>query len=298
MSKSLVIGIDIGGTNTKMGLVDRTGKVSEFLSFPTQKSFQEWLTYIKPIINHWITNFYIKGIGIGAPNGNHQTQKIENPVNLPWEEVKIVEIFNQEFQLPTHVDNDANLAALAEKYFGVAQNCQNFFVVTLGTGFGSGIFVHDKVLRGAHGIGGEAGHMCLYPNGRKCSCGGLGHLEAYVSIRGIEETYFELNQKKLNVNEILELWKNRDQSIYSTVQTTAKHFALGLCQMINLFDPEIIIVSGGISHLGQEFIDMTWKELHPLLTLSQYRPELIISEPGKNYGAIQGASILIYENHH
>ena len=192
MNKIVSVGIDIGGTNTVYGFIDEAGTVLEYEEIstrgdqPIEDLVERLDSRIKLFFNN-NSNLNLKGIGIGAPNGNHYNGKIQTPPNPSWGDVHIVSIFEEKFNCNTILTNDANAAALGEKKFGVAKNMNDFVVITLGTGLGSGIFSGGNLLYGHDGFAGEMGHVSIDANGRKCNCGSRGCLESYASATGIKK---------------------------------------------------------------------------------------------------------------
>ena len=203
----LAIGIDIGGTTTKFGVVDAEGNILEQDRISTTK-YEDVNLFINdldskltPMIqrNGGVTNFI--GIGVGAPNGNYYSGTIEYAPNLNWKGiVPIAELIHKKIGLPTKLTNDANAAAVGEMQYGYAKGIKHFICITLGTGVGSGIVIDGKIVLGNDGFAGECGHTTLVPEGRVCGCGALGHLEAYCSAPGMKRTAFEL-LVKYNAND-------------------------------------------------------------------------------------------------
>lgn len=193
------IGIDIGGTNTKLGVVDQNGNVLKHDRFNTA-DFTDYNSYLKEFIIRikaimQSVDGECVGIGIGAPNGNFYKGTIDNPPNIAFAkgDLPIVESVRSELGLRhIYLTNDANAAALGEKIYGGAKNLEHFIMITIGTGLGSGVIVNGELLYGADGAAGELGHICAVPNGRLCNCGNRGCLETYVSANGIKRTFFEL----------------------------------------------------------------------------------------------------------
>ena len=198
MNNTYAIGIDIGGTNTDMGLVRNDGTIIARSNIPTN-AYTELEPYIRDMmasIDKMMSDAgiaQIEGIGIGAPNGNFYTGCVDNAPNLT---IKGVLNFEQEIHkymdVPVVLSNDANAAAYGEMVYGGAKGLDNFIMFTLGTGVGSGIVIDGKLVHGSTGAAGELGHSILIPGGRKCSCGREGCLETYTSARGIVQTYREL----------------------------------------------------------------------------------------------------------
>ncbi|MCK5465358.1 MAG: ROK family protein, partial [Bacteroidales bacterium] len=197
--KKVVAGIDIGGTFTKLGIVDQEGKVYAETSISTVRhkdvdNYMEHLARaVRKLLGEQEGKLELAGIGIGAPNGNYYRGVIEYAPNLNWKGmIPFVEMFKAHFDIPIVLTNDANAAALGEMMYGGARNMTDFIVITLGTGLGSGIVVNGKVVYGHDGFAGEMGHVTVVENGRQCGCGKKGCLEAYVSATGIVRTVYEL----------------------------------------------------------------------------------------------------------
>jgi glucokinase len=197
-SKKVVLGIDIGGTNTKFGYVDRTGNCLATSSMPThaQQPAEEFFSRLqresKQLFEKLSKEYRFIGIGIGAPNANYYKGTIEHPPNLSWGFVDVRAEMGKYFDIPLAITNDANAAALGEMLFGAARGMKDFIVITLGTGLGSGIVANGDLIYGADGFAGEIGHTIVDPDGRQCGCGKRGCLEAYCSATGLCRTVQEL----------------------------------------------------------------------------------------------------------
>lgn len=211
MNNTYAIGIDVGGTNTDLGLVRNDAKIVARRSIPTG-NYTEMEPYVRDImtlisemadqgdpemgVSHIALN-ELTGIGMGAPNGNFYTGCVEWAPNLPMKGLlKFEEEFHKYVSIPVVLSNDANAAAYGEYVYGGARGMDHFIMITLGTGVGSGIVVDGKLVHGSTGTAGELGHNILIPGGRQCSCGRKGCLEAYTSARGIVQTYVELRAAK------------------------------------------------------------------------------------------------------
>lgn len=261
MSNNYKLGIDIGGTNTVFGIVNQSGEIIFTGSFSTGL-YNDPFLLIKDIYQSYLhfskkNNIYIDGIGIGAPNGNFNNGCIEFAPNLLWgEKIPIAEMFSSIFQLPVKLTNDANAAAIGEKIFGGATCMNDFVVLTLGTGLGSGIFVNGKIIHGKHGFAGEFGHTKCSESNRTCTCGKIGCVETYVSSRGIIQTFNELyfaNKGKMNIEEIstkkiYNLAVEGDIIAKETLSITAKYLGDSLSNLILILDPEAIFLFGGIAN--------------------------------------------------
>ncbi len=300
-SKRLAVGIDIGGTNTSIGVVDREGNVlyekkppvitpsksenpegSKLKSEEILNKFIETLvTEIKIAINtvkKINSDIEIEGIGIGAPNANFYTGTIEHAVNLPFVGViHFAELLKKHFPDCSIVKltNDANAAALGELIYGGGQTMKNFVLMTLGTGVGSGIIVNGDLVYGHDGFAGEIGHITVVPGGRLCGCGGLGHLEAYCSAPGMVRTAFELLAKyganssslanysynQLTSKIIFDEAMKGDPIANETFEVTGNYFGEGLADVVHHLSPEAIFLFGGPVAAGDILITPTRNSL-------------------------------------
>lgn len=297
--KELVLGIDIGGTNTKYGFVNQKGEVLFESKTPTNSKipFHEytqtlWDKILKDFKNY-SNDFKLTAVGVGAPNANSLNGKIENPPNLEWDEASLVSDFSKVMQLPIKLENDANIAAVGERKFGKGKNFDHFIVITLGTGIGSGTYINGELFTGSHALGSEAGHLTIFPGGRKCGCGGLGHLECYGSVRGIKQTCQEILGVDLKFAEISERFHAGDKTIDEVIKQTAKYLAIGLSSMNTLLSPEAFILAGGVSTLGERFRQAIITE-YKKVVYAPFRDnsQILLSDIGSEYGAILGAASL------
>ncbi|MGO4918036.1 ROK family protein [Maribacter spongiicola] len=270
MSQEVVLSIDIGGTFTKVGLVNREGKVLDKIVFKTnaQNPFSNFMEKLKleaeALIFKWNDEIQILSIGVGAPNANSYTGQIENPPNLKWGGITpIKKIIQQTFDLPVSLDNDANAAALGEMLYGTAKGMKNFVALTLGTGLGSGIIVNGKLLIGEHGTAGEIGHVNVDPAGRMCNCGLQGCLETYASVTGIKRTVFELmadrcedsplrkiNFEEMTGTDISDAALKGDIIALTAFEKTGEILGSKMADTVAHLDPEAFILSGGLSKAG------------------------------------------------
>ncbi|MFN5133905.1 MAG: ROK family protein, partial [Chitinophagaceae bacterium] len=199
MIKDFAVGIDIGGTNTKFGIVDRKGNILEQSRMRTdahenaEEFIDELYTNLSPMIANHGGNEKFKGIGMGAPNGNIYTGTIEYAPNLKWKGIiPMAEMVEKKFGLSARLTNDANAAAMGEMMYGVAKGMKHFITITLGTGVGSGIVIDGKIVVGHDGFAGELGHVIVRHGGRlHKGTGAYGSLEAYASATGVRETAIE-----------------------------------------------------------------------------------------------------------
>jgi len=270
MAKKVVLAIDIGGSLTKIGLVNRSGKILKKRVFRTnaKEPFGIFVDKLEAEIQILITALDIShklvSIGIGAPNANSHTGNIENPPNLKWGPLTpISKVIGEMLKLPVVLANDANAAALGEMKFGTAKGMKNFVVLTLGTGLGSGIISDGKLLIGEHALAGEIGHVNVDPEGRQCNCGLQGCLETYASVTGIRRTVFELVAKMVEDSPLrgisFEDMTGEDISnaalagdiiAIKAFNKTGEILGGKIADIVAHLDPEAIILSGGLSKAG------------------------------------------------
>lgn len=316
MSKiEVTLGIDIGGTNTKLGFVDREGYTLAEISVPTHAD--KPATVFVPHLHETIQNLWkkltveveLRGIGIGAPNANYYKGTIERPPNLRWgDEVKLVAMIKEYYNVPIVITNDANAAALGEMKYGVAQGMKNFIMITLGTGLGSGIVVNGDLVYGHDGFAGELGHTIVNYNGRDCGCGRKGCLETYVSATGICRTVYKLladhtvesemrhvSFEDLSADMISESALRGDKIALEAFDYTARILAMKLADAVAHTSPEAIILFGGLTRAGQNLFVPLQKYFEGFL-LNIYKNKIKILRSGimdKNV-AVLGASALIW----
>jgi len=301
--EKVAIGIDIGGTNIEIGIVDKAGGLKFSFRWKTKEfeTVNKLVLRLKTSIESLLIEYDWKiiGIGIGAPTANFYTGAIEFAPNLPWQGiVPLQKMIYEATEIPTKLTNDANAVAHGELFFGAGRTKNHFVVVTLGTGLGSGIVVDRKVLYGHHGLAGEFGHVQVESQGRLCNCGRKGCLETYVSIRGIEQTYKELGgTRDLNPRDIYILAQQGDKIAFETYQYTAKILGNKLADFVHLFDPEAIFLYGGVANAYPLLIPEAQKEMDKnLLEAFVGKVKILPSELLDKKGAILGAAALIWQD--
>ncbi|MDN5214493.1 ROK family protein [Fulvivirgaceae bacterium BMA12] len=317
----VVIGIDIGGTITKFGLMTATGKVVFHDNMPTT-GFSGFDEYFKALTDKLSlackkTASQVLGVGVGAPMGNFIEGSIDMATNLGWgKKVPVAGRFSEFFNKPAYLVNDATAAAIGEKTFGLAKKMDDFLLITLGTGLGCGIYVNGKLLHGKHGYAGELGHVTVIPEGRKCNCGRLGCLETYVSASGVMKSVREFKTKKGFENSVL-----HDEAAYPDSKAVARAAANGdplaeyifeftgevlassLANVIAMFNPEAIIFSGGLANAGSLLIGpleqfLSRKVLHNLRGKTKIYVSKLDSEKIAVLGAASYAWQMIEEHSH
>ena len=313
------LGIDIGGTNTVFGLVDRNGSVLVKKSILTmsQNPVKELLDRLFFDVSVWESEMNdgvkLAGIGIGVPNGNYHTGMINpNPPNLGtyWDSLDLVNTIKYYRDLPIIVTNDANAAAIGEMHFGAAKRIRDFVVITLGTGLGSGIVVNGNVLYGHDGSAGELGHIVIENNGRMCECGKSGCLEMYVSSKGLDLTVkefkarypddtflYNLPDKKVDGKEMDDAFDRGEERAREIYNYIGGILGIGLAQAATILSPEAFIFYGGISNAGDRLLKPALASMNENL-LSQQKGKITLKLSGLPDGeaGILGATSLIWDN--
>ena len=265
----MVLGIDIGGTNTEFAVVDSTKGIVHVERIKT-KSHNSFLNYIESftdIIKDLTKKFKISSIGIGAPNFDSGSNTF-CPVNFNWSDVSpfnLEQHLEHEVSIPTSVVNDANAVALAENRYGIGRNVNSFIIITIGTGLGAGIVINNHLFDGSYGYAGEFGHTKVEGIDRTCNCGGVGCLETVVSANGIKRTIAEKLKLKSpkeapHVKSVFEKAKKGDVVCKETLEYTFKVLGKKLSDLIHILTPEAIIFCGNISKSLETYIPLIKRE--------------------------------------
>ena len=314
MKTEVTLGIDIGGTNTVFGFVDREGKCVAESFIPTNAwedapfLFERLFYSINELLKSISDKYQLIGVGIGAPNANYYKGTVELPPNLKWEIVNVVELVKRYSPLPAAITNDANAAAIGEMEFGAAKGMKDFIVITLGTGLGSGIVANGSLIYGNDGFAGEIGHTIVDLNGRQCGCGRKGCLETYVSAPGIKRTVFELlasstkdsilrdfNFRELTAKMISDAALKGDVIALEAFEYTGKILGLKLADVVAHFSPEAIILFGGLANAGELIFRPTQKYMEEyMLNIFKNKVKLIPSGMPEGNSAVLGAAALIW----
>lgn len=257
---SYFIGVDIGGTKTAMGIVDKEGTILAKKIIPTnlavspEQMIRDICNDLNELINQTPLSIKeIEGIGIGAPGPLDPAKgEITSPPNLPnWINIRIVDIFKEYFELPVILENDANAATLGEKWVGAAQNNNHFVYMTISTGIGAGLFLDGNLVTGTRGNAGEIGHVVVDPSYGKCKCGQLGCLEHIASGTSIARIASEKLKRTLTTKEVFELYEAEHKDIVPLIDAIFQKIGIGCVALINMFDPEKIVIGGGVSNVGE-----------------------------------------------
>ncbi len=309
--KTYTIGLDIGGTSSKFGIVDSQGNILEQGRMETCRNadpldfVQRIAQVLLPLIERYGRKDF-KGIGIGAPNGNFYSGCIELAPNLQWKGiVPMQKMLAEALSLPAILTNDANAAAMGEMIFGGAKGMKDFIIITLGTGLGSGIVVDGKILYGKSGIAAEMGQLIVEKDGRLCGCGRRGCLETYASATGIVKTVslaLEKGEKSslagvspLTSAQITIAAEAGDKLALRSFEETGEILGLALANAVAFSSPEAIFLFGGLAHAGEFIIGPTRKAFEENLhNIYQGTVRLLPSSLVDADAAILGASALLY----
>jgi glucokinase len=314
-SGDVVIGVDIGGTNTSVGIVGEEGRLVLKSTFPTggrgdagefvgrlSRTIREMLGEIPPEVT-------LRGIGMAAPAANCRTGIVESPANLNWGSVNLVAMVREYFDVPVAITNDANAALLGEMAYGVARGMSNVIMITLGTGLGAGIAVDGNLVQGENGAAGEFGHITMDVDGRCCGCGRRGCVEAYVSASGLRRTVFELLAERLDESElrtisfdsltaqtVSQLARDGDTTARAAFAVTGEYLGRLLANLAAAFDPEAFVLFGGLVNAGDLLVGPAQRafEKHALKR-SRDRVRILVSAVNDGQAAVLGASRLVRE---
>jgi glucokinase len=315
MAKQVTVGVDVGGTNTAIGVVDQEGNVLAKTSIPTDKytDANDYLKYVADNIKELLKetpDVEVAGIGMGAPNGNFYKGTIEYAPNLSFEGViNVVDILKTHFEYEhIYLTNDANAAAIGEMVYGGAKGMNDFFMITLGTGVGAGVVSSGKMTYGNTGFAAELGHMVLEPGGRKCGCNKRGCLETYCSAGGIKKTLFELiindgysssltnkSYDDITSKDIFDAAEAGDAAAIETFRLTGERLGTQLADYIAFVEPEAIFLFGGPTQAGDYIIKPIEKAMNDhCLPIFKNNVKLEISHLKPGDAAIVGASALVW----
>ena len=313
----MFLGIDIGGTTTKLGVADAGGNLLLEASFCTiaYSTAKQFLGALNGEINRIRTllDQSLLGIGLGAPSANYHTGIIENAANLGWKgKVNIKERLEESTGLKVMVTNDANLPAIGEMTYGDARGMRNFITISLGTGLGSGLVCHGKLVGGHHGMAGEFGHTCAVENGRVCGCGRKGCLETYVSATGLKRTVIELlstykdhysplteiSFNELTARQITEAAMEGDHIAIKAFECTGQILGRKLADLVCITDPEAVFLVGGMAKAGELLFNPTRKAFRKDM-LNNYESNLEIKPSSLPLDklSLMGACGLISQGH-
>ena len=317
MDSTFVDGIDVGGQTSKIGVVDARGTVLAQTVIRTDTNEEvapfiaELSEAVRKVIKEAGVEGSVRGIGVGAPNGNYYTGTIENAPNLRWGRCKVefAKLLSEAMEgLPVALTNDANAAAVGEMTYGAARGMKNFIMITLGTGVGSGIVINGEVVYGHDGFAGELGHTAaVRNNGRYCNCGKTGCLEAYCSAMGVARTareWLELsdepsvlrNLDTIASKDVFDAAKDGDKLALKIFEYTGKILGRSFADFIAFSAPEAIVLFGGLAR-AKEFLLAPMEQAmnENVLSLWKDKVKIVFSQLKESDAAILGASALAWE---
>ena len=317
MNSSYVVGIDVGGQTSKIGVVDARGTVlaQTVIRTDTYDTVEPYIAElaeaVKKVIAEAGVEGKVRGIGVGAPNGNYYTGTIEAAPNLAWghNRVEFAKLLSEAMGgLPVALTNDANAAAVGEMTYGAARGMKNFIMITLGTGVGSGIVINGEVVYGHDGFAGELGHTtAVRNNGRSCGCGRSGCLEAYCSAMGVARTareWLELSDEpsllrncdNIASKDVYDAAKEGDKLALKVFEFTGKILGRSLADFIAFSAPEAIVLFGGLARAKEFLTEPILEAMNGnVLNLWKNKVELVYSQLKESDAAILGASALAWE---
>jgi glucokinase len=315
--EALSIGIDIGGTGTKFGIVDRNGNLLFSSEISTRdhakvESFIDELhRHLSALIEKAGGSGRMRGIGVGAPNGNYYSGTVEYAPNLPWKGIiPLAKLIQDKFQMPTVLTNDANAAAIGEMMYGAAQGMKDFIMITLGTGVGSGIVANGKLIYGHDGFAGELGHTIIIPHGRyHQGTGKKGSLESYASATGVKLTAIEMLEKskepsllrqfpqdELDSKKVYDAAIAGDKLAKDIFDFTGEILGMALANFVMFSSPEAIILFGGLTKSGDLILKPTREHMETnLIQVFQNKVKILVSHLKESDAAILGASALVWD---
>ncbi len=318
MDMPYVVGVDVGGQTTKLGVVDMRGQVlaQTVIRTDTYDSVEPYIAElaeaIKKIIADAGVEGQVRGIGMGIPNGNYYTGEIENAVNLKWGntgKVPVAKLLKDQMgDIPVALTNDANAAAMGEMTYGAARGMKNFIMITLGTGVGSGIVVNGEILYGHDGFAGELGHTCaVRHNGRLCNCGKKGCLETYASAMGVARTareWLDMSDQpsslrsldNITSKDVYEAAKEGDALALKIFEFTGTMLGQSFADFVEFSAPEAIVLFGGLARARKFLLEPIEKALNEnVLSLWRDKVKIVFSQLKDSDAAILGASALAWE---
>ncbi|RYE24074.1 MAG: ROK family protein [Sphingobacteriales bacterium] len=312
MAQEYALGIDIGGTNTTFGIVDKRGNIVEKGHMETSGNtvgqyIEALKVAVQPLIDKVGRN-YITAVGVGAPNGNFYTGEVVNAANLPWKgAIPFAKLLSDALNLKVTITNDANAAALGEMMYGAAKGMRDFIVVTLGTGVGSGFVANGQLIYGHDGFAGELGHVIAVRNGRTCGCGRKGCVERYSSATGIvitaeewlaerkDESLLRNVSGKLTAKSIGDAAEQGDALALEIFEYTGRILGETLADVVAITSPQAIIFFGGLAKAGKLILGPVARHMEDnLLSIYNNKISILSSDLPNTDAAILGASALAW----
>lgn len=317
MAEKYAIGIDVGGTNTKFGVVNKNGEIliQDRIKTNEKENVEGFIEVLaeklQPMIDQYGGPEAFVGIGMGAPNANYYQGTIEYAANLKWKGIiPMADIMEEKFKIQTKLTNDANAAAVGEMQYGIAKGMKNFITITLGTGVGSGVIIDGKIVLGYNGFAGELGHVIVRNGGRLHQGTGLcGSLESYASATGVRDTAIEFLQANPDINSLLSSYtideltsetvfkcaKQGDVLANEVFEFTGQILGEALATFVHFSAPEAIVLFGGLTKAGDLIMKPTRQAMEDnLLQVFKNQVKILFSTLNEADAAILGASALVW----
>ncbi|MFZ5945203.1 MAG: ROK family protein [Bacillota bacterium] len=314
MGETYILGLDIGGTSIKAGLVNQNGDIKDVQIIPTNSAQgpKHVLGTVANLITYYQEHEFIKGIGIAlAGSINSKSGACIYSPNLNWTGIEIGRIIGEAAGTEVRIINDASAACLGEYHFGAGCGYKNIVCITIGTGIGSGVILDNKLFIGTSGLAPEAGHMIIVKDGPLCPCGSRGCWEALVSATAIVkkaveqrnastdtvlDNYSRGEPDSLTIKEIFKAWQENDYLVVEIINDVQEYLAIGLANLINILNPQCIILGGGVMDLHNEFT-IGLEEKVSKYVFPSLKDSVIIKKAklGNNAGLIGGASLFLKE---
>lgn len=313
--RKYLIGIDLGGTNLKAGIVDRNGKILHQFSIKTDANAESQVIsrqiceLVAEIIKKGrIGQADIVGIGLGSPGLiDKKGETILFSPNLPkWHDVPIKKVIGEKFDLPCILENDANAAAWGEKWVGAGKNANSLVMLTLGTGIGGGIIIDNKLWRGMNNVAAEIGHMTIQADGPRCNCGNYGCIEVYASATGMVRRFKELLESgkasslkkndEITAKRISEAAVQGDKTALSIIEETGRYLGIAMVNIIHILNPEVIVLAGGMIGSGELLMNPIKQIIEKRALKASYKDtKILFSQLGTDAGIIGAAGCLLKE---
>jgi glucokinase len=304
----MYVGIDLGGTNIKGGLIDDEGRIVYNIMFPTESNlgWERVLENIKKVIYQFVEQDNIRAIGIGVPGPvDFKRGVVRSMPAIPGaKDVNIVNELMKEFDKPVFVDNDANNFVIGELVFGVAKGKSNIVGITLGTGIGGGIVINGELYRGMSNYAGEVGHMVIVPDGIQCNCGKFGCWEAYGSATAIIKKALSYKSRKVltklseypddavDAKLVIDLAKGGDEFCLNVVNDTFRYIGLGIASLVNILNPEVVVIGGGVSLAGDFLLSKVRNyAMENIMPPLREGLEIVLAKSGNNAGILGAAAL-------
>ncbi|HTF99408.1 MAG TPA: ROK family protein [Nitrospirota bacterium] len=310
--ETVAVGVDLGGTNLRTALIRQNGDVLDKQQVAT-RAHEGWKRVVTRIAECIVSaqriaaekHVVVGAVGVGAPGVIHRdTGIVVKSPNFPdWNNLPLKAEVEREVGLPIFIENDANAAALGEQWQGAGRGINSMILITLGTGVGGGIVLNGRIWQGADGMAGEIGHMTLIPEGRQCGCGNRGCLEMYASARGIVQSYQETLQRfslqapdGFTSAQVYQAARSGDRNALDVMKHMGRMLGIGIANLINIFNPEMIVLGGGVKDGWDLFVDAMHEEISTrAFKVPAERTKIVPSQLGGDAG-IYGAAAVAFQN--